>query len=57
MAKRKPQVGDMAWHKGGLDPRPVAKVSEDGKEVKLTIGSIETAWLRADNYDYEENSK
>lgn len=57
MAKRKPQVGDLAWHKEGLDPRPVSAVSENGKAVKLTIGSIETAWVPAENYDFEEVSK
>ena len=56
MAKRKPQVGDMAWHKGGLDPRPVAEVSGDGKKVRLTIHTIVTDWVPASNYDFEEVS-
>lgn len=54
MSKRKPHVGDMADHKSGeLDPRPVAEVSEDGRNVRLQIGSTRTPWLQADNYDFD----
>lgn len=52
---RKPQVGDRADHKSrSLDPRPVAEVSEDGKQIRLQIGTIITDWLPARNYDYKE---
>jgi hypothetical protein len=55
MAARKPHVGDMAWHKGGLDPRPVAEVSEDQKMVRLSIFGHLTDWVPARNYDFEED--
>jgi hypothetical protein len=54
MARRKPHVGDMAWHKGGLDPRPVAEVSEDSKQVRLQLHAMVTDWVPARNYDFEE---
>lgn len=53
MAKRKPHVGDMAWHKGGLDPRPVAEVSENGKQVRLQIHTLVTDWVPARNYVFK----
>jgi len=54
MAKRKPHVGDMAWHKRGLDPRPVEEVSEDGKQIKIRIMTLVTDWLPAKNYRFTE---
>ena len=55
MTARNPQVGDMADHKSGsLDPRPVAEVSEDGKQIKIAIGTLITDWLPAKNYTYKE---
>lgn len=55
MARRKPRVGDWADHKSGtLDPRPVAEVSEDGKQIKIKIHTLVTDWLPASNYTYKE---
>lgn len=50
--EKKPIVGATAWHKGGLDPRPVEEVSEDGKRIRLRIFSLVTDWLPAKNYTY-----
>lgn len=47
-----PKVGDMAHHFGGLDPRPVSKVSKDGERVCLQIGSTSTGWVPASNYTF-----
>ncbi|UVG34345.1 hypothetical protein SEA_GRASSBOY_88 [Microbacterium phage Grassboy] len=50
-----PLVGDWADHKSGtLDPRPVHEVSEDGTQIKLSIGDHITPWLPAMNYTYKE---
>ena len=51
---KKPQVGYIAWHKGGLDPRPVAEVSKGREMIRLDILGIITDWLPADNYTYTE---
>lgn len=51
MAKASFKVGDLADHRSGtLDPRPVEEVSEDGKSIRLRIGTIVTDWLPAKNY-------
>ena len=42
----------MAWHKGGLDPREVVEVSDDGKRIKIRIWTLVTDWLPAKNYTY-----
>jgi hypothetical protein len=49
---KKPTVGHMAWHKGGLDPREVVEVSDDGKRIKIRIWTLVTDWLPAKNYTY-----
>lgn len=45
-------AGNVAWHKGGLDPREVVEVSDDGKRIKIRIGTLVTDWLPAKNYTY-----
>ena len=50
--KKKPSIGAMAWHKGGLDPRPVAEISEDGSRIRLSIWGHLTDWVPAKNYTY-----
>jgi hypothetical protein len=52
--KKKPVVDRIAWHKGGLDPRRVAEVSEDGTQIRLDILGYITTWLPAENYTYTE---
>ena len=52
---KKPQVGYIAWHKGGLDPRPVAEVSSGGGMIRLNILGYITDWVPADNYEYTED--
>lgn len=42
----------MAWHKGGLDPREVAEVSDDSRSIRIIIGTLVTDWLPAKNYTY-----
>ena len=57
MDRRHPQIGDFAYHKSGLDPRPVVAVwdTDDGDVlVKLDIMGQHTTWLRAVNYEFEE---
>lgn len=55
MPNRKPRVGDFADHKSRtLDPRPVAEVSDDGKKVRLQIGTVVTDWIPAKNYTFKE---
>lgn len=50
-----PKVGQWADHKNRqLDPREVAEVSENGKKIRLQIGTIVTDWVPAKNYDYLE---
>jgi len=49
-----PTVGQLAWHVDGLDPRPVAEVSTDGKKIKISIGDHITPWVPAGNYTYTE---
>lgn len=56
MTERVPHVGDWAWHKNGLDPRPVSQVSKEGTYVKLLIQSVETDWVPAQNYHFEESA-
>ena len=34
---RKPQVGDLAWHKDGYDPRIVTRVTQ--RSIYIRIGS------------------
>lgn len=51
---KKPAVGKIAWHKGGLDPRPVAEVSDGGKFIKLNIFGYVTTFVPAENYTYTE---
>lgn len=54
MIARKPKVGDWADHKSRtLDPRQVEKVDDLGKNVKLRIGTVVSAWLPAKNYDFK----
>lgn len=55
MPARKPHVGDIASHKGGLDPRIVAEVSEDKNFIRLRIFELVTDWVPAENYTYREN--
>jgi len=55
--RRQPHIGDMAFHKGNLDPRIVADVSNDKERIKLKIGNIETQWVRADNYTYQRREE
>lgn len=50
----RPIVGQMAWSRAGLDPRPVAEVSEDGKEIRLNILGLITEWVPAFNYHFKE---
>lgn len=52
---KKPQVGYVAWHKAGLDPRHVADVSSDGEMIRLNIFGHITDWVPADNYEYRED--
>lgn len=54
---KKPQVGYVAWHKGGLDPRRVAEVrlSSSGQMIRLDINGYITEWVPADNYTYTED--
>ena len=48
-----PQVGDIADHKTrGLDPREVARVSEDGKRVWLNFFGGEGGPYPASNYTF-----
>lgn len=55
MARKKPRVGQSADHKSrSLDPRPVAEVSDDGKMIRLQIGTILTDWVPASNYTYKD---
>lgn len=49
-----PTADAIAWHRGGLDPRRVAEVSEDGTKIKLDILGLISDWLPARNYRYEE---
>lgn len=53
---RTPKVGQWADHKSGsLDPRPVAEVSEDGKQIRLLFwGNPSEQWFPAKNYTYTE---
>ncbi len=51
---KRPQPGDWAYHKSGLDPREVVEVSEDATQVKLDIFGKTTEWLDAINYTFEE---
>lgn len=49
--RRSPQAGDLAWHVNGLDPRPVARVSQDGTEVWLhLLTDSESGPYPAENY-------
>lgn len=50
----RPVVGQMAWSRAGLDPRPVAEVSEDGKQIRLDILGLITEWVPAYNYHFKE---
>jgi hypothetical protein len=50
---KRPEVGDLAYHKSGLDPREVTAVSENATFVKLDILGKETDWLNAVNYTFE----
>lgn len=52
---KKPQVGYVAWHKAGLDPRRVAEVSSGGEMIRLDIFGHITDWVPADNYEYTED--
>lgn len=47
---RKPKVGDLAWHKDGWDPRPVAGVFED--MISLRIFNERTSWIPAKDYTF-----
>lgn len=47
-----PKVGDIAHHKGGLDPRPIADVDVESNRIKLQIGSVQTEWVPMENYTY-----
>ncbi len=51
---KRPEVGDFAYHKSGLDPREVVAVTEDASKVKLDILGKDTEWLDAVNYTFEE---
>ena len=60
MPGRKPQVGDIAHHKGGLDPRRVVRVgravpADYDRErlcVGLQIGTVEAWPCPASNYTF-----
>lgn len=54
-ARRKPQVGDIASSKYGLDPREVARVSDDGKLIWLYFltPDVEYGPFRASNYTFK----
>lgn len=54
MARRKPQVGDLAIHPT-LDSREVAEVSGDGGWIRLSFwGRTSENWFPADNYKFKE---
>ena len=51
---RKPQPGDLADHKSRrLDPRPVSRVSADGKSIWLDLITMEIGPYPASNYTYQ----
>lgn len=50
---KRPEVGDWAYHKTGLDPREVVAVNEDATMVKLHILTRDTDWLPSINYTFE----
>lgn len=50
-----PRVGDLAWHKGGLDPRIVTRV--EGEFIALDICTIEAFPCFVGNYTFTRPSK
>ena len=50
---RKPQPGDLADHKSRrLDPRYVARVSNDGQHIWLELPTMQAGPYPASNYTY-----
>lgn len=47
-----PEVGDLAWHKDGLDPREVTWVSESGEHVLLDFWGHEVGPFPVQNYEF-----
>lgn len=53
--RRQPQVGDLAWHVDGLDPREVTKVEGSGRNKAIwirLIGPEPLGPLPAANYTF-----
>lgn len=50
----RPRVGQWAWSRDGLNPPPVAEVSEDGKQIRLDIYGHITDWVPAYNYHFKD---
>lgn len=49
--KRKPHIGDLAWHKAGYDPREVTRV--EGPFIGLYISDEVEAWpCPIENYNF-----